>query len=211
MGTADDEANCALWGNVVSSCPITSGTFTDSRDSKSYKWVKIGTQTWMAENMSYNASGSKCYNNSETNCVKYGKMYDWTTAKTVCPSGWHLPSGAEWDYLFHYVDGSGSVSSDYDSPTAGKYLKATNGWNNSGNGTDNYGFSALPGGLGNSSFGTFGSAGELGGWWSSDRYDSDNLGTSFFYYRFMRYNDGNAGLRSDEGGVYLLSVRCLKN
>jgi len=68
----------------------------------------------------------------------------------ICPDGWHIPSNADWDKLFLYVDndtyGNGFVEEDvYISSTAGKYLKATYGWNEEGNGVDKYGFSALPG------------------------------------------------------------------
>jgi hypothetical protein len=105
---------------------------------KTYKTVVIGTQNWMAENLNYNVSGSHCYDNLESNCNKYGRLYDWATAKTVCPAGWHLPSGTEWATLINYVGGSN---------IAGKKLKATSGWNNGGNGQNTYGFSALPGGI----------------------------------------------------------------
>src|SRR5215469_10890371 len=90
---------------------ITYGSFTDSRDSKTYRTVVIGTQTWMAENLNYNATGSKCYNDSTQYCDLYGRLYDWTTAMAgvssssanpsgvlgICPVGWHLPSDAEWN------------------------------------------------------------------------------------------------------------------
>jgi uncharacterized protein (TIGR02145 family) len=167
------------------------GTVSDG--SKTYKTVAIGTQVWMAENLNYNASGSKCYDNSEANCAIYGRLYDWATAKTVCPTGWHLPSDAEWTTLTDFVG----------SNNAGTKLKATSGWN-SGNGTDDYRFSALPGGIG-SSDGDFGSVGSSGGWWSSTEYSA-----AFAFFRYMGYDF--AGVRRDlRVKTLLYSVRCVQD
>jgi len=159
----------------------------DSRDGKVYELVRIGGQTWMAENLNYNASGSKCYSNLESNCDTYGRLYDWSTAKTVCPSGWHLPSQAEWDVLGNDA----------------KRLKATSGWG-SGNGTDDYGFSALPGGYGFSA-GSFTTAGNNGYWWSASEYNSNDA-----YYRYMSYNYDYANWVSSYK-YNLYSVRCLQD
>jgi len=113
-------------------------TFTDPRDDKTYKTVKIGTQVWMAENLNYKTKeGSICYDEKTENCKKYGRLYDYETAQTACPSGWHLPDSTEWQTLVDFAGGS---------KNAGKALKATSGWDNNGNGTDKFGFSALPGG-----------------------------------------------------------------
>ena len=82
-------------------------TFTDPRDGKTYKTVKIGDQEWMAENLDYETKeGSWCYDDNSSNCEKYGRLYDWLTAKTVIPAGWHLPSKEEWEKLLNTVGGS---------------------------------------------------------------------------------------------------------
>jgi uncharacterized protein (TIGR02145 family) len=163
-------------------------------------------------------------------CDKYGRLYNWATAMNipqscnsqlvtacgaqiqpkhqgVCPSGWHLPSNAEWDKLMRYVDGSSGTSGPYDSPTAGKYLKATSGWYTGSGyiaGTDDYGFSALPGGYG-SSGGNFSSAGNDGFWWSSSEYNG-----SIAYLRYMFYSYEFADWDTYDKS-YLFSVRCLQD
>jgi uncharacterized protein (TIGR02145 family) len=145
------------------------GSFTDSRDGKKYRTVKIGTQTWMAENLNYKTGQSWCYDNDESNCNRYGRLYDWNTALTVCPRGWHLPSRQEWDNLSQAVGGIRKPDDDgnIDWVGAGEKLKAASGWNNNGNSTDEYGFSALPGGSRHIGGGSFYDAGSNGDWWSA--------------------------------------------
>jgi uncharacterized protein (TIGR02145 family) len=189
------------------------GTFTDTRDGQTYQPVKIGTQTWMAENLNYlTESGSWCYNDSASYCKKYGRLYDWKTAKTVCPKGWKLPSREDWDYLAQ-ASGGGKESDD-DGITywygAGKKLKSKSGWNNrddgkNGNGTNDFGFSALSGGyrLSGVDFYDFYGVGEDGFWWTAT-----DSGSNYAYYRGMNRNDSVYEYcnRNDYG----CSVRCVK-
>jgi len=172
-------------------------TFTDDRDGQKYRTVKIGNQTWMAENLRFNIGDSWCYENSEDNCKKYGRLYDWDMAKLACPKGWHLPSKDEWRELVTFVG----------SETGGKKLKSKSGWKDyegkSGNGTDDYGFSALPGGSRDYSDGSFNDVGEGGYWWAATEGGSGSA-----YNRDMRYDydyvfeDGNDAING-------LSVRCV--
>jgi uncharacterized protein (TIGR02145 family) len=164
-------------------------------EGQTYKTVVIGTQTWFAENLNYNpgTGNSVCYDNQASNCDTYGRLYDWSTAKTACPAGWHLPSDAEWDALVTY---SGFPN------TAGTKLKARSGWNGNGNGTDDYGFSALPGGGGS---GSSGGLGYLGFWWSATESSA-----SLAYFRYMIFDDSSVN-RDDNGKFFLFSVRCVKD
>jgi len=151
-------------------------TFTDPRDGKVYRTVQIGNQIWMAENLNFDCPGSRCYGNDPKKAEKYGRLYTWDDANKVCPPGWHLPKWEEWIMLFDFV-GNGSSYAEEHGRRPGKAggnfaykIKANNGWNEGGNGTDEYGFSALPGGLcENGSFGRFG---EWGCWWSASKSES---------------------------------------
>ena len=214
---------------TLTATPPSGNTFTDTRDGKTYKKITIGTQTWMAENLNYAASGSKCGNGrylSDSNtesCDTYGRLYTLATAmdnstaasggvRGVCPSGWHLPDNAEWDELYRYADGTSGAESPYNSSTAGRYLKAKDGWNNcgpTGSGKsylceDTYGFSALPGGDGYAD-GSYNYVGDYGGWWSANEYDS-----GLAYHRNMNHNSESAGWsnRYEDG---LFSVRCVQD
>jgi len=169
---------------------------------QAYKTVKMGTQTWMAENLNYNASGSKCYDDKPTNCEKYGRLYNWATANEICPPGWHIPSNADWDKLFRYADGTDSTSSPYKSKTAGEYLKAPD--MTMLKASDNYGFLALLGGYG-SPDNYFEDIGVVSYWWSADE-NNDHLA----YYRTVYFYNENANWNSsDKSNLY--SVRCLQN
>jgi uncharacterized protein (TIGR02145 family) len=168
---------------------------------KTYRTIVIGTQTWMAENLNHEVDGSLCYGNNSANCTKYGRLYDWQTANTVCPSDWRLPSNEDWNILIDYVGGRAS---------AGKYLKAKSGWNDyrekSGGGENKYGFTALPGGHGSPSDDHhFVGAGAFGNWWSS-RGNGGGLND----HLYMTYSDETA-IISSSGASYKHSVRCIKD
>ncbi len=85
------------------------GTFTDSRDNRTYKTVKIGNQTWMAENLAYKSGNSRVYANDENNVTKYGRLYDYNDV-SVCPSGWHRPTLADFNSLLANYGGVGKSS-----------------------------------------------------------------------------------------------------
>ena len=164
-----------------------SGDSTITYANKTYKTAKIGTQTWLAENLNYKTEGSKCFGYDSDRCAKSGRLYNWETAMKVCPEGWHLPSNAEWDKLLRFVDGDKGTESPYKSETAGKYLKAKSGWNKNSNGTDKYGFSALPSGFSLQGGGFFGDVGDYSDWWSANEDDSD-----YAYNRYMDYGSDGA-------------------
>jgi uncharacterized protein (TIGR02145 family) len=162
------------------------------------------------------------------NCATYGRLYDWATAMNlpqscnsqlvtacegliqqkhqgICPSDWHIPSDADWNALMKFVNPSCSDNVDCDG--AGTKLKAKSGWNTGSGyipGTDDYGFSALPGGYVNYD-GNFGYVGYSGHWWSSGEFDSD-----YAYSQSMGYN-GERTYGNNSYKIYLYSVRCVRD
>jgi uncharacterized protein (TIGR02145 family) len=200
-----------MFGGQASPIP---GKITDSRDGKTYKSVGIGSQTWMAENLNYETPKSKCYDNAPSNCAKYGRLYTWDEAMNgaagsntdpsgvqgACPAGWHLPSSAEWITLIKYVDvGSNANRSEI----AGTKLKSEKYWSTYKNvpkGTDDFGFSALPGGFGHTGFLMAGIAGQ---WWSAS-------GTTSALVMSMA-NVGESAIITADDKTSLLSVRCVQD
>lgn len=189
----------------------TSGTFTDSRDSHVYKWVKIGTQIWMAENLAFNTyGGCWAYNNDEGNVATYGRLYDWPTSmngasssstnpsgvKGVCPTGWHLPSSVEWNILFVYLG--------YDEVGCKLKESGTAHWYDPNScATNESGFTALPGGA-HSLWGFDADIEFIGYWWSSTAGDIGPWMYSLGFNRPVIYGgEGNNG--------YGLSIRCVKD
>jgi len=201
----------SIFGEIIDAkeCPECNGTgnikaasgtfFTDPRDGRVYKTVKIGAQIWMAENLAFAQKGGGCgyYENNQAYGKKYGLLYNWETAMKASPAGWHLPSKEEWQAL---VDLAGSEE------IAGRKLKAKSGWksgydNKDCNGTDEYGFAALPGGCG----ARFADEGSNGFWWSS--FSKSKNGA---YRISMLYNyDGTSWNESHKDTFF--SVRCIKD
>jgi len=174
--------------------------FTDFRNGTVYTTVQIGTQCWTAKNLAYAPSSGNfwSYNNNNSNVGTYGYLYDWATAINICPTGWHLPSDAEWKQLTDFLGGTS---------VAGGKLKetGTTHWNSPNTGaTNETGFTALPGGF-RAVDGNFFEIGLRGGWWSSTEHVS-----SFAYYRRME-NSGSGVDRNDLDKELGFSVRCVRD
>ena len=168
---------------------------TDSRDGQIYRTVKIGSQTWMAENLKYETKKSSCYNGNANNCVQYGRLYEWDDVENACPAGWHLPSLEDWEDLFITV-GNRDI--------AAIALKSKTGWRDSIVGTDDYGFTALPAGSASKNDKSY-QGGYIAYWWST---------ANCSYYAGCKQA---ISLKDDEfdwrhgGDDSRYSVRCLKD
>ena len=199
-------------------------------DGNVYHTVTIGTQIWMVGNLkttkyidgtaiplitenavwgALTTPGYCWYNNDITSYKStYGALYNWYTVNSgkLCPSGWHVPSDAEWKALEMYL-GMSQISADSTGPRGtdqGIQLKNITGWISEGNGTNTSEFSALPGGV-RGIQGTFAYVGNLGTWWSSSEFD-----TSYALVRFLS-SDGGGVIRGSDDKELGLSVRCLQD
>lgn len=208
---------------AVFNSSVTYGTMTD-QDSNVYKTVTIGTQTWMAENLrttKYNDGNaiqlvtdpsvwrnlsSGAYSNYDnTNITEtiatYGRLYNWYAVNTgkLAPTGWHIPTDAEWTTLTTYLGG--------ESVAGGKLKEISNSHWNSPNtdATNETGFTALPGGFHNYG-GAFFYVGNNGYWWS--KTESNTNGT---WYRRMDYDGSYVGRYYSTNKESGFSVRCVKD
>ncbi|NLE35291.1 MAG: hypothetical protein GX622_09320 [Bacteroidales bacterium] len=208
-------------------------TFTDSRDSKQYKWVKIGTQTWMAENLAYLPSVNSPSDESSSdpryyveayagtnvadaratdNYKVYGVLYNWPAASAACPTGWHLPSDDEWKVLEIYLGMSQSEAdeiggldrgTDEGSKLAGNSSLWDPGLLKSNASFGSSGFQALPGGF--LYTGSFSGTGRYGKWWSSTLYYSRVID------RALYYSNAHSGRGDESHKEYGYSIRCIKD
>lgn len=178
---------------VASVAASQTNPITDSRDGKTYRTVKIGDKTWMAESLNYKMDYSYCYADKESNCARYGRLYRGEAAAKACPSGWHLPSKDELESLIAAVGGK---------QVAGKNLKTKDGWANNGAGVDAFGFSALPAG-GRNSYGDFIFEGDHVYFWSSTE-----SGSHVAFYMVL-YDSADAAYLSNTSMNNGYSVRCV--
>ncbi|GEM_PF-853591 len=227
-------ATSAVWSFTVQNSGI---TVTDV-DGNVYHTVTIGTQTWMVENLKTTkyrdgtsipnvtdatawaalATPAYCWYNNDaaTNKSTYGALYNWYAVNTakLAPTGWHVPTDAEWTTLQNYLIANGY---NYDGTTTGnkiaKSMAATTNWSSyTGTGTigndltknNSSGFTALPGGC-RFSNGTFDTIGYYGYWWSSTEG-----GTTDAWFRYLYYGGGNLYGGYDTKS-YGFSVRCVRD
>jgi uncharacterized protein (TIGR02145 family) len=183
-------------------CP---GIPTVTYEGQVYNTVLIGDQCWLKENMNYETGNSWCYDNNSANCETYGRLYDWETVFGVCPPGWHLPSDDEWCTLTTYIDPTVNCNViGWSGTDVGYKIKSTSGWCSNGNGSDAYGFRALPGGY-LRYYGNFDGIEKNSYFWSStELYNTTAWGRSLFYCSDEVY-------RYDYCKEFGISVRCVKD
>jgi uncharacterized protein (TIGR02145 family) len=187
------------------------------------KSVKIGQQDWMAENLDtghfrngdpipeartaveWETAGKQgrpawCYyEHDPENGRKYGRLYNWyavVDVRGLAPAGWHIPSAEEWDQLAEQFGGR---------RVAGKQLKYTEEWACGGNGTNQSGFTGLPGGI-RTDKGGFEYMGQYGYWWSGTEFNS-----LYAYYRYLYYHGSNLFRYVNYFKGSGFSVRCVRD
>jgi uncharacterized protein (TIGR02145 family) len=177
------------------------------------KNMNIGTM--ITGNQTNNSIIEKyCFDNNPSNCDVFGGLYQWnemmqyTTAEGsqgICPEGWHVPTDAEWCTLTQFADPS--VDCDiygFSGSDAGYKLKSMDEWVGGGEGSDEFGFSALPGGM-RFTTSNFDYLYTAGWWWTSTQNGTLNAmerDLDFYEYGINRYfYDKNFGF----------SVRCIKD
>jgi len=206
--------------------PLVSYRSMMDQDGNTYKTVVIGNQEWMAENLIAShyrngalipietntsawqglSTGSSCWYSNDSSGVHcpYGKLYNWyavSDPRNLCPSGWHIPTDAEWTQLENFLGGAGIAGGKLKSTGTQYWLAPNAGANNS------TGYSGLPGGL-RLNDGLFFDFTTYGYWWSSTQYDNSNA-----WFRVLGYGGSGVGrFQFNYSSKNLgLSVRCLKD
>lgn len=199
--SSDSETSVSSSGSLVEY-----GTLADSRDGKSYKTVKIGNLTWMAENLNFDNSAtatgsidsSFCYDGIPANCTKYGRLYQEYAATAVCPEGWRLPTANDWRDLtttakseFGENNGSLRAVGQWEDTIFGDNITATNA----------SGFSAIPAGY-RAKTGECDGEGKKAYFWGEDNMN---------HYAWILSNQYDMEKESMQRGYFAYAVRCVKD
>ncbi|MCQ2269808.1 MAG: hypothetical protein MJZ52_01080, partial [Bacteroidales bacterium] len=234
-----------VWGEVknFTSAFACGDTVKDVENNK-YKTVEIGTQCWMAENLktTHYANGNTwqnqiqtvttattssngcCYRpgNADTNVPTYGYLYNWhavanTSNGGLCPTGWHVPTDAEWTTMTDYVGNQSGYQCNHQKANIAKALASKSNWNSSTGGgttcnvgndltTNNAtGFSALPAGTFSGSDTRFENLKSATRFWTATGSGSNAT------CRIMEYNSANVTSKNNVGKTSAYSVRCVKD
>jgi uncharacterized protein (TIGR02145 family) len=158
---------------------------TDERDDRTYKTGALGDQIWIMENLDYAHEKSWCYDDQESNCKAYGRLYSFEAARESCPSGYHLPNKEEWNSLIDFFGG--------ESAAGGKMAQ----W-----GKDNFNIKfagkKLP-------YGSYNYMRNYAFYWSSDSDEAGNV----FILTVKAGNQNCAWNPVNKNGAYY--VRCVKD
>lgn len=195
-------------------------------DGNVYHTIKIGTQTWMLENLKATkyrdgsailnitdnnewagagnlGTSAYCdYENNSSNSTTYGRLYNWyavTDSRNLCPIGWHVPTDAEWTSLINYLGGDDVAGGKLKEAGSSHWLPPNQGANNSS------GFTALPGGSRQIITGTFGGLREGASFWSQTSFNEE-----LAFYRQLYYDQNTVG-KIGFGKASGYSVRCIKD
>jgi len=181
------------------------GTFIDERDGHEYKWVRIGDQIWMAENLAFEIAGGVTYGSPAI----YGSWYTWDDAVAACPEGWRLPSNADWDALINYLNDNGytcegpyKIARALAAPEVWPYPWSTQGPGYPDCPANTSGFSALPAGFSSATFGL------QTVWWSSDVMENPYMALGWSYGLAA---EGATLYKNYYNAEWSMSVRCIKN
>ncbi len=209
----------------------TSSDQVTDMDGNVYKAIQIGNQIWMAENLKttkYNdgtniplvtnntdwssiSTPAYCwYDNDISNKNTYGALYNWYTVNTgkLSPAGWHVPSDTEWYTLENYVDSTINDlnATGYRGTICGTRLKSTSSWYNTGNGTNDYGFNAMAGGIRLYMNGVFDLLTLNAVWWTSTENPAPNI-----WIRSLASNEAGSQRTKYPYKTMGFSVRCVKD
>ncbi len=171
-----------------------SGIMTDKRNGNTYHWMKFGKKAWMTDNMNIaTSSGSWVYNDDTANARNYGRLYDYTSALTVCPKGWHLPTDEEWAALIEVLGGENKAGE--------KFFAMDTVGHGSGYKTDT---PTILGGVRHSD-GSYTGIGLWGGMWSATAADENSANNILF----ARSAKALSRVSQTKGSAF--TVRCIKN